>query len=103
MKTCPIGCGVAHLPEARFCGLCGRELVNQDGPLEMTYYLHSSKEDNYASGKDLGLTGTALDTFEYTCYELSLHLQVDPDTGRAEVVGIFEGQDLVPLARKVKV
>ena len=105
MKYCPNSCelGVLHR-DSRFCPFCGSNLLKQEEPLRIDFYLHADKESNYEEGQEMGLTDTALDKFVYTCYELHLNLEVDPNTGEAKMVGVVDSNGaLVPLARKVKV
>lgn len=58
-------------------------------------YLHSSKDEMYATGEELGLTGKALEEFMYTCYEVEIGLEVDEKTGKSKIVSV-DGQKLMP-------
>ena len=53
--------------------------TEQTWPKTIKFYLHASKEDNYDKGKELGLTGQALDDFMYCCYELEVTLVIEQD------------------------
>lgn len=53
-----------------------------------TIYLHSSKESNESKGRDLGLKGEALDMFLYAGYEVALELEVNKETGAAEIMKV---------------
>ena len=48
-------------------------------------YLHGDKEYMYDKGVELGLSGEALRTFSYSCYEVEVTLNVNEKTGYAEI------------------
>jgi hypothetical protein len=56
--------------------------------IEAKAFLHSSKESMLELGKEIGLTGAALDNFRYALYEVALNLCVDASTGEAEIVAV---------------
>ncbi len=64
--------------------------------VKTSIYLHGSKESNYEHGAKLGLTGPALDNFMYACYEVNIGLNVDTETGAAEIISV----DDKPLERR---
>jgi len=57
-------------------------------------YLHSTKEDMYYKGTELGLTGKALESFMYALYEVELELEIEENTGKYRIVAI-DGQPIV--------
>lgn len=59
-------------------------------------YLHGSKESNHDDGVKRGLTGEALRTFLFTCYEVAVDIEVDTDTGESTIVAV----DGRPLGEK---
>lgn len=61
-------------------------------------YLHSSKEQSYDKGVELGLKGEALEYFMYTCYEVELDVVVDKKNGEAFITAVNN----VKLPTKVK-
>jgi hypothetical protein len=56
-------------------------------------YVHGSKEQNADTGRQLGLTGEALNNFKYAAYEVELEYEVDPATGEAELLKV-DGREL---------
>jgi hypothetical protein len=68
--------------------------------MRATIYVGSSKSNNADIGRSLGLEGDALDTFCYACYEVGLEVEVDPQTGKAEIMAVdgrvVEPNDLMP-------
>jgi hypothetical protein len=40
------------------------------------------------AGERLGLTGPALDTFVYACYEVKVDLDVNEETGKAKIFAV---------------
>jgi hypothetical protein len=67
--------------------------------IQTTLYFHSSKEDNYYTGMDLGLIGEALHRFRYAGYEISVGVEVNPETGETFATS-FAG---LPLPGKVQI
>jgi hypothetical protein len=61
--------------------------------IETTIYLHHSKEYNCDTAAEIGLSDKALETFVYTCYEVSVKIQINPETGEAEATH-FQGVKL---------
>jgi len=55
--------------------------IDMGSKILTTIYLHSSKESMYSKGRELGLTGAALENFTYCCYEVAVNLEVDKETG----------------------
>lgn len=53
-----------------------------------TIHLHSNKDSNYDTGRELGLTGKALDMFLFAAYEVALELRVNTATGAAEIMKV---------------
>ncbi len=51
-------------------------------------YLHSNKENNRGLAQELGLREKATEEFTYACYEVVLDLEVDPETGRYEILAV---------------
>jgi len=51
--------------------------------IETTMYLHGSDDQNWETAHELGLSEEASRKFAYTCYEVEVQLQVDPETGIA--------------------
>jgi hypothetical protein len=51
-------------------------------------YLHGEKETNHHKGREVGLTGDALDSFMYALYEVNFKLSVDPDTGEYDILTV---------------
>lgn len=49
-------------------------------------YLHSNKESNYETGKELGLSDEAMDKFRYALYEVELEVEVDMETGISKII-----------------
>ena len=52
---------------------------NRHGRRPSSIIFTPGKEDNYDKGKELGLTGQALDDFMYCCYELEVTLVIEQD------------------------
>ena len=48
-------------------------------------YLHGDKGSMWDKGHQIGLKGSALDMFRHACTEIRLTLEVDMDTGMAEI------------------
>lgn len=104
MKVCLTCCDIKHNPEAKFCMNCGAELFEQTKPIITTYYLHSNKDSNYEKGEELGLDGDALVEFAYTCYEVGFKMEINPQTGKAKIVGMYDkNKDLVLLETPIEV
>ena len=59
-------------------------------------YVHSSKESMYAQGEELKLSEKALEMFKYAFGEVALTVDIDPETGLADIVAV-NGK---PLAEK---
>jgi len=51
-------------------------------------YLHSSKESMLEIGDEIGLTGKALVKFRYALYEVEFELEVNTETGLAEIISV---------------
>lgn len=62
------------------------------GPKTTTMYLHSDKESNYDTARDLGLPAKAADNFRYALTELEIDLEVDDD-GTYRILEIRDGED----------
>ena len=54
---------------------------NTEWPLLAKFYTHAGKEDNYETGRELGLRGQTLDDFRYTGYEVEFDIQISKDGG----------------------
>lgn len=63
--------------------------------MEIKVYLHSSKDSMYEVGRKAGLTGEALDFFQFACYEVEMTLDVEEVTGKATIVAVGEQRLLV--------
>jgi hypothetical protein len=51
--------------------------------IESVIYLHGSKERNYETAIELGLSEHVGQIFAYTCYEVAVKLEIDESTGEA--------------------
>jgi hypothetical protein len=51
-------------------------------------FLHGEKESMWIKGEELGLTGEALRNFSRACYEVKLTLEVNADTGDADIIAV---------------
>ena len=102
MKVCPSSCEVP-CGDWSYCPMCGSELIIQKEPINVTFYLHGSKESNYEDGRELGLSDEALDNFVYTCYELAIQLKVNPMTGKSKMTGVITDDGVVLLEYPVDV
>lgn len=49
-------------------------------------YLHSSKDSNYDTAEDLGLSEDAQKTFAYALYEVECEVEVDMETGETKLL-----------------
>lgn len=47
-------------------------------------YLHSDKDRNYDLAREIGLSEDTIRTFAYTCYEVRVTVEVNPETGEAK-------------------
>jgi hypothetical protein len=65
----------------------------QPKTLKTLLYLHGSKESNYETAGELGLSDEASRQFAYTCYEVTVTLEIDRKTGKAKATH-FEGVKL---------
>ncbi len=65
--------------------------------MNVTAYLHSSKESMYELGEKAGLDGEALHFFTYALCEVRVELEVDKQTGKAEIQSV-DGRELMPPA-----
>ena len=54
--------------------------------MRTTIFLHSSKDDNYEKADEMGLTGGAARMFAFACCEVEIELEVDMETGEAEIM-----------------
>ena len=61
--------------------------------MRTSIYLHNSKDSNWEKGTELGLSGDALKRFVYACLEVELEVEVDPQTGGAEIISV-DGREL---------
>lgn len=48
-------------------------------PLKTKIYVHGSQEDMCYKGEQIGLTGSALENFERTAYEIGFDVEIDTD------------------------
>lgn len=60
---------------------------------QVTIYFNSSKEENYNTGVECGLTGKALDMFMYALYEVKFECVLNMDTGEAIILKV-NGREL---------
>lgn len=81
---------------ALFCPYCGLELSESSDPIEIDVYAHGYEDVLRDKGENIGLTGAALDTFSHCLNELELTVQVDPKTGKTNIIAV----DDVPLDRE---
>ena len=109
MKTCQNKeCGMwrqeEKFPDAmNFCSICGTELIKDLTPIEYILYVHSDKESMFEQGVDLGLSDKALEQFRYVGYEVGLEIIIDPETGKAKMIGVMDHGSVIKLERPVEV
>lgn len=60
----------------------------------ITAYLHSTKESMLETGRRHGLKPEALQDFMYALYEVEFTMEVDEETGNAEIIEV-NGRHLV--------
>jgi len=56
--------------------------------MKVKMYLHGDKETNFEQGKELGLTGQALDEFCHALYEVEFDVAVNMQTGETTIVAV---------------
>ncbi len=56
--------------------------------MRTTIFLHSSKVSNYEKADVLGLTGEAARMFAFACCEVEVELEVNMETGEAEIMRV---------------
>ncbi|MFW6242639.1 MAG: hypothetical protein ACOC2W_00610 [bacterium] len=72
-----------------FCSTCG-EKIEWPEIINTTIYVHKSNESLSYEGKELGLTGDALEIFSGCCYEIGLDVEVDFKTGDVQFISMNE-------------
>jgi hypothetical protein len=77
------------------------QLVESLTPKTLTtdVYLHGSKESNWETADELGLPEKARSVFAYSCYEVTVTVNIDRKTGKAVATHLNK----VPLVRPVEV
>ena len=63
--------------------------------MKTTVYLHGSKDTMWELGEKLGLSEEAVQKFKWACCEVKIELEVNPETGDAEIVAV-DGRELKP-------
>ena len=58
--------------------------------LKAIVYVHSTHDQMYYKGVELGLTGDALEMFKFACSDVRVELSVEPKTGVARIVSVDE-------------
>ncbi len=56
--------------------------------MKIQMYLHGDQEDNYYTGKKLGLTGNALENFRYALHMVEFDIEVNEKTGNITIVKV---------------
>jgi len=56
--------------------------------MQTKVYVHGSKESMREHGREIGLTGEALNMFAYTGYEVELTVDVNEQTGESVIVAV---------------
>lgn len=108
LMQCPFcRCEGPFVTDGVYCSYCGAKLEERTEPIRHTLYLHSSSDSTVDEGEELGLTGEALKMFCRAGYEVGLVLEVDPETGKANMIGVEDVVGgitvVIPLARAVEI
>jgi len=56
--------------------------------MQTKVYVHGSKESMREHGREIGLTGEALNMFAYTGYEIELTVDVNEQTGESTIIAV---------------
>jgi hypothetical protein len=80
-------CEVVQVEKFNFCPECGGELEIVE-KVKTTFFVHSDGDGNYNNGKEMGLSGKALDNFCRTGFEISFEIEVNLKTGEAKAISM---------------
>lgn len=62
--------------------------IAEDPIIRTKMYAHSSKDSNWGTGEELGLSEEALEEFCYALYEVEFSVEIDSETGKVMITAV---------------
>lgn len=56
--------------------------------IQTKMYLHSNKKNNLEAGRELGLSGDALENFQHALHEVEFDIEVDDTSGETKILKV---------------